>query len=170
MQNLVSDLAGKVSTTSTTTSPTAWMIPVADSGGTLNEWVAKSVRAFHYEGLPTSLRVWNDAPNWHSVLSFNTGAEAGSIMAQSTVTVRGIYDNVVHARLLLDTGQIMVQYTSTLMANGYVTLSPVGRISYGAGGHIVTLEVACEIDFCYVQGNDEVAGGSAVLIATEYTN
>jgi hypothetical protein len=104
------------------------------------------------------------------VLSFNTGTAAGGIMVQSAVTVQGIYDNVVHARLLLDTGQIMGQYKGTLLANGFVTLSPVGYISFGAGGHIVTLQVACEIDFCFVQGNDEVAGGMATLIATEYTN
>ena len=66
------------------------------------------------------------------------------------------------------------QYTATVPdiypLYGTATLSPVGFAALSAGGHTVGLSAYSDTTGCVVQGYDQITGGSAALMATEYTN
>ena len=71
--------------------------------------------------------------------------------------------------------QLDGQYLATLPAAaygdyGYATLSANSYAPFSAGGHTVELQAYTDTTNCVVQGNDQITGGSAVLVATEYTN
>jgi len=132
------------------------------------------VSIFHSTTLATTMAV-GDYPTWHSVLSFATGGAAGSITIQSTVTVKCLYGGgIAYASLWIDNSMIAGQYLATVPVGtgtyGYATLSPVGFAPLSAGGHTIGLDVYSDTTSCVVQGNDQITGGSAALMATEYTN
>jgi hypothetical protein len=81
--------------------------------------------------------------------------------------------NVVHAVLRIDGTQFGGQYTSVLDLNGSygeVTMSPVGYVQFSAGTHYISLSAYSDLTSCVVQGQDQVTGGSAYMIGTEYAN
>jgi hypothetical protein len=132
------------------------------------------VKTLHSVALSTTMAI-GDYPSWHSLLSFSVGsATGGSVMVHATMTARSLYANVVHVILGIDGVQFGGQYTSVLSlyggSYGEITISPVGYISFGAGSHIIDLEAYSDYTSCVVQGADQITGGSAILIGTEYTN
>jgi hypothetical protein len=81
--------------------------------------------------------------------------------------------NVVHAVLRIDGSNFGGQYTSVLDvygSYGEVTMSPVGYVTFSAGTHYISLSAYSDLTSCVVQGQDQVTGGSAYMIGTEYAN
>ena len=94
-------------------------------------------------------------------------------MVQASMTARSLGVNVVHAVLRIDGSQFGGQYTSVLTAYGTygeVTMSPVGYVTFSSGTHSIALSAYSDLTACVVQGQDQITGGSAYMIGTEYAN
>ena len=160
-----------------TATPTANAIPKADGSGTLNAWVTNHASIFHDTSLATTVAI-GDYPTWHTILTFNTGGTAGAIVVHATVTVKcngGGSSAIAYVRLAMGAAQLDGQYLATVPAAaygyyGYATLSANSYAPFSAGAHTVGLQAYTDTTSCVVQGNDQITGGSAVLVATEYTN
>ena len=47
-------------------------------------------------------------------------------------------------------------------------MSPVGYVTFSAGTHYVSLSAYSESTSCVVQGQDQITGGAAYMIGTEF--
>jgi hypothetical protein len=105
-----------------------------------------------------------------TLASVSTSGLASTLVIVGAVSAEAYSVGVTcpcYASLWIDSTQTgpLMRATAFLGSGQYVSMSPVARVSVGAGGHVVSLDLsstegcACTVD-----------AGNSMLVVTEYTN
>jgi hypothetical protein len=105
-----------------------------------------------------------------TLASVSTSGLASTLVILGAVSAESYSTGVTcpcYVSLWIDSTQIgpLMRATAFLGSSQYVSMSPVARVSAGAGGHVVSLDLgstegcACTVD-----------AGNSMLVVTEYTN
>ena len=157
-------VAGTDTTTSTnTTNAVKWAtLPVP----------ANQVRTFYSPSLATTVYA-NTNGTWKDVLSYTGAMAASQLVISSTLSIGGNWTTIARARIAIDGSQAGGQFIFSMQGifNQYIALSPSIFWNIAAGTHTVSVQILCDGNNpCWVPGNDQVTGGAASLVVTEYTN
>ena len=159
-------ISGNIAANNITATPTASKIPVADTSGHLNAWIAGALRSVYSVDLTTTVSS-NMGGTWVNVLQLGTSQYASFAVVMGSMSIAG--STTCHARLVLDGAQIGGELLGDAGGYaGFVSLSPIAYTSFAAGGHLITLQIASQAGSICTAGAPGTQRGS--LIVTEYTN